>query len=100
MLVLQPRSFLFWTAFTTRIARSWPGPVLKFLQTTTVGKVGPDEIDDEIRRITRYEEWSNVVEDSESEDDEAVSHGRNNEARGTIIVRPPLRAAEGRSVRI
>jgi hypothetical protein len=27
MLVLQPRSFLFWTAFTTRIARSWPGPV-------------------------------------------------------------------------
>jgi hypothetical protein len=31
--------------------------------------------------------------DSESEDDEAVSHGRNNEARGTIIVRPPLRAA-------
>jgi hypothetical protein len=41
------------------------------------------------RRITRYEEWCNLVEDSESEDDEAVSHGRNNEARGTIIVRPP-----------
>jgi hypothetical protein len=28
-----------------------------------------------------------------SEDDEVVSQGRNNEARGTIIVRPPLRAA-------
>jgi hypothetical protein len=27
MLVLQPRSFLFWTAFTTGIARSWPDPV-------------------------------------------------------------------------
>jgi hypothetical protein len=39
------------------------------------------------------EEWYNLVEDSESEDDEVVSQGRNNEARGTIIVRPPLRAA-------
>jgi hypothetical protein len=67
--------------------------VLKFLEKTTIGKAGPDKIDDEIRRITRYEEWCNLVEDSESEDDEAVSHGRNNEARETIIVRPPLRAA-------
>jgi hypothetical protein len=67
--------------------------LLKFLEKTTIGKVGPDKIDDEIGRITRYEEWCNLVEDSESEDDEAVSHGRNNEARGTIIVRPPLRAA-------
>jgi hypothetical protein len=49
--------------------------------------------DDEIRRITRYKEWCNLLEDSESEDEEAVSHGCNNEARGTIIVRPPLRAA-------
>jgi hypothetical protein len=67
--------------------------LFKFLGKATIGKVGPDKIDDEIRRITRYEEWCNLVEDSESEDDEAVSHGRNNEARGTIIVRQPLRAA-------
>jgi hypothetical protein len=59
----------------------------------TIGKVGPDTIDGEIRRITRYEEWCNLVDDSESEDDEAVMHGRNNEARGTIIIRPRLRAA-------
>jgi hypothetical protein len=71
----------------------WEKCLLKFLEITTIGKVGPDKIDDEIRRITRYEEWYNLVEHSESEDDEAVSHGRNNEARGTIIVRPPLRAA-------
>jgi hypothetical protein len=71
----------------------WEKRLLKFLEKTTIGKVGPDKIDDEIRRITRYEEWCNLVEDSESDDDEAVSHGRNNGARGTIIVRPPLRAA-------
>jgi hypothetical protein len=71
----------------------WEQHLLKFLENTTIGKVGPDKIDDEIRRITRYEEWCNLVEDSDSEDDEAVSHGRNNEARGTIIVRPPLRPA-------
>jgi hypothetical protein len=70
----------------------WEKRFLKFLEKTTIGKVGPDTIDDEIRRITRYEEWCSLVEDSESEDDEAVSHGRNNEARGTIIVQPPLRA--------
>jgi hypothetical protein len=67
--------------------------LVKFLEITTIGKVGPDKIDDEIRRTTGYEEWCNLVEDSDSEDDEAVSHGSNNEARGTIIVRPPLRAA-------
>jgi hypothetical protein len=71
----------------------WEKRLLKFLEKTTIGKVGPDKIDDEIRRITRYDEWCNLVEDSESEDDEVVSQGRNNEARGTIIVRPPLRAA-------
>jgi hypothetical protein len=59
----------------------------------TIGKVGPDKIDDKIRRITKYEEWCNLVEESESDDDEAATHGRNNEAKGTIIVRPPLRAA-------
>jgi hypothetical protein len=67
----------------------WEKRLLKFLERTTIGKVGPDKIDDEIRRITRYEEWYNLVEDSESEDDEAVSHGRNNEARGTILFGHP-----------
>jgi hypothetical protein len=45
----------------------------QFLEKTIIGKVGPDKIEDEIRRITRYEEWCNLVEDSESEDDEVVS---------------------------
>jgi hypothetical protein len=71
----------------------WEKRLLKFLEQMTIGKVGPDKIDDEIRRVTRYEKWCNFMEDSESEDDEEVSQGRNNEARGTIIVRPPLRAA-------
>jgi hypothetical protein len=47
----------------------WEKRLLKFLEKTTIGKVGPDKIDDEIRRVTRYEEWCNLVEDSESEDD-------------------------------
>jgi hypothetical protein len=71
----------------------WEKRLLKFREKTAIGKVGPDKIDDDIRRITRYEEWCNLVEYSESEDDAPVSHGRNTEARGTIIVRPPLRAA-------
>jgi hypothetical protein len=58
----------------------WEKRLLKFLEKTTIGKVGPDTIDDEIRRITRYEEWCNLVEDSES-GDEAATHGRNNQAR-------------------
>jgi hypothetical protein len=61
----------------------------KFHEKITIGKVEPDTIDDEIRRISRYEEeqWCNLVEDFESEDDEAVSPGHNNDARGTIFVR-------------
>jgi hypothetical protein len=46
--------------------------LLKFLEKTTIGKVGPDKIDGEIRRVTRDDEWCNLVEDSESEDDEVV----------------------------
>jgi hypothetical protein len=64
--------------------------LLKFLEKMTIGKVQPGKIDDEIRRITRYEEWFNLGEGSESEDDEAVSHGHNHEGRGTILVQPPL----------
>jgi hypothetical protein len=43
----------------------WEKGLLNFLEKMTIGKVGPDKIDDEIRRITRYEEWCNLVEDSE-----------------------------------
>jgi hypothetical protein len=53
--------------------------------------MGPDKIDDEIRRITRYQEWCNLVDHPDSEDDEVISQDRNNEARGTILVPPPLR---------
>jgi hypothetical protein len=71
----------------------WGKRLLKFFEKTSIGKVIPDKIDHEIRRITRFEERGNLVEDSESEDDETVSHGRNHEATMTIISRPPLRAA-------
>jgi hypothetical protein len=71
----------------------WEKRLLKFVEKTTIGKVGPDKIDDEISRVTRYEEWCNLVEASDSEDDEVVSQGSNSEARRTIIVQPPLRAA-------
>jgi hypothetical protein len=46
----------------------------------------PDKIDDKIRSIPRSEKWGNLVEVSESEYDEAISHHRNNEARETIII--------------
>jgi hypothetical protein len=71
----------------------WEKHLLKFLEKKTIGKVGPDKIDDEIRRVTGYEEGCNLVNDSESEDDEAVGQGRTNQARWNIIVRPLLRAA-------
>jgi hypothetical protein len=54
----------------------WDKRLLKFLAKTTIGNVGPDKIDDEIRRITRYEEWCNLVEDFELEDDDLVNQGR------------------------
>jgi hypothetical protein len=75
----------------------WDKRLLNFLENMTIGNVGPEKIEDEIRRVITYEEWCNLVKDSESEDDDVVTQGRNNEARGTIIVRPPLRAASGKS---
>jgi hypothetical protein len=45
----------------------WEKPLLKFLEKTTVGNVASDKIDDEIRRVTKYVEWCNLVEDSDSE---------------------------------
>jgi hypothetical protein len=35
----------------------WGMRLLKFLENMTIGKEEPDKIDNEIRRITRYEEW-------------------------------------------
>jgi hypothetical protein len=32
------------------------------------GKIGPDKVDDEIHKITRYDEWHNLVNEAESED--------------------------------
>jgi hypothetical protein len=69
--------------------------LLQFLEKITIGQVGPDKIDNEIRKITRYEEWYNFVEDSKADDDEVATHGGNNEARGTIIVRLPLHIVQG-----
>jgi hypothetical protein len=57
-----------------------------------IEKIGPDRIEDDIRRIARYEGWCNRVENADLEDDEAASQARNNQERGTIIVRP-LRVA-------
>jgi hypothetical protein len=59
--------------------------LLSFLEKTNIRKMGPDEIDDEIRRIMRYGEWCNPVENSDSDDDGAVSQGPKIEERGTII---------------
>jgi hypothetical protein len=50
----------------------WEKRLLSFLEKTNIGKIGPDTIDDEIRRITRYEDWCNLVEDPDSEDDGSV----------------------------
>jgi hypothetical protein len=53
---------------------------------TIIAKVGPDKIDDEMRRVTRNKEWYNIVEDSESKDDKVISHCHHHEAGGTIIL--------------
>jgi hypothetical protein len=62
----------------------------EFLEITNIGKMGPDKIDHEIRRITIYPKWCNLGEDSEWEEDKAVSHGDTNESRRPIIVQLPL----------
>jgi hypothetical protein len=69
--------------------------VLQFLDKTTLGKVGPDKIHDEITKILRSEKAFNIIEESELEDNDVVSHSCNNDARESIIVRPPLGIAEG-----
>jgi phage anti-repressor protein len=59
-----------------------------------------EEIYDEIRIITRYEEWYNLVEDSKSHNDYVISHSHNNEARKIIIVRLLLLTTTDRSIYI
>jgi hypothetical protein len=46
----------------------WEKRLLKFLQRTKIGRIGPDLIDDEIRRVTRYEGWTDLVPDERSID--------------------------------
>jgi hypothetical protein len=72
--------------------------LLKFVEKTPIGKGGPDKLDDEIRRITIFKDGCNLVEASESVNDEAGTHGGNNEARETIIVRPALWISKARLV--
>jgi hypothetical protein len=71
----------------------WEKRLLPFPEKINIGKSGPDKIDDEIRRITRYEDWCNLVVDPESGDEVSASHDRSNQARWTIIVRPHLHSA-------
>jgi hypothetical protein len=58
--------------------------LLKFLQRTKIGRIGPDLIDDEIRRVTRYEGWTDLVSDERSIDggEQVVDH-----ILDTIVVR-------------
>jgi hypothetical protein len=46
----------------------WEKRLLKFLQRTKIGRIGPDLIDDEIRRVTQYEGWTDLVPDERSID--------------------------------
>jgi ribonuclease HI len=46
----------------------WEKRLLKFLQRTKIGRIGPDLIDDEVRRVTRYEGWTDLVPDERSID--------------------------------
>jgi hypothetical protein len=46
----------------------WEKRLLKFLLHTKIARIGPDLIDDEIRRVTRYEGWTDLVPDKRSTD--------------------------------
>jgi hypothetical protein len=41
----------------------WEKRLLHFLQRTKIGRIGPDLFDDEVRRVTRYEGWTDLVPD-------------------------------------
>jgi hypothetical protein len=62
--------------------------LLKSLAISGVGKIGPDKVDDEIRRITRYDEWHNLVDEAESEDHGDTTVHDSSVPRGTMVVRP------------
>jgi hypothetical protein len=49
---------------------------------------GPDKVDDEIRRITGYDEWHNLVDDAESDDHGDTALHDSSVTRATIVVRP------------
>jgi hypothetical protein len=53
-----------------------------------VGKIGPGKADDEIRRITRSDEWHNLVDDVESEDHGDTTLHDSSLPRATVVVRP------------
>jgi hypothetical protein len=67
--------------------------LLSFLEKTNIEKIGPGKIDDEIRRMTRDEDWCNLVDDPDSEGGELVIQDRRKEARETIIAQPHLHTA-------
>jgi hypothetical protein len=62
----------------------WEKRLLKFLQRPKIGRIGLGLIDDEIRRVMRYEGWTDQVPDEWSIDrgEQVVDH-----ILGTIVVR-------------
>jgi hypothetical protein len=46
----------------------WEQRLLTFLERTNIRRIGPDLIDDEIRRVTRHEGWTDIVPDDRSID--------------------------------
>jgi hypothetical protein len=66
----------------------WEKSLLKFLAISGVGKIGPDKVNDGIRRITRYDGWHNLVGESESEDHSDTTVHDCSVQRGTIVVSP------------
>jgi hypothetical protein len=65
----------------------WEKRLLKFLSISGVCKLGPDKVDDEIRRITRYDEWHNLADDAESQDHGDTTLHDSTVMRATIVVR-------------
>jgi hypothetical protein len=41
----------------------WEKRLQTFLHHTKIGRIGPDPIDDEVRRVTRYEGWTDLAPD-------------------------------------
>jgi hypothetical protein len=66
----------------------WEKRLLKFLAISGVGKIGPDKVDDEICRITRYDKWHNLIDEAESVDQGDITLHDTSGMRETIVVRP------------